>query len=136
MVGCQSRKGTNQRDEARSKPKRIYMKSLSLISLFLFCFSTLALAEAPPAEAVKKSPAKCHIEMKISNMACPMGCAPRIEKALIGSDGVEIAEVSFEKGFATITAAQRYCEDKNTDALVKAVKEAGYEGSITSRQLK
>ena len=113
------------------------MKSLLPISLLLLCFSAPALAEEAPADAGKKtSTQKCHVEMKVSKMACPMGCAPRIEEALKRSDGVELAKVSFEKGSATITAAKRYCEGKNTDTLVKAVKDAGYEGSITSQQIK
>jgi len=137
MVGCLPQTRTHQRDEAPSKQKRIYMKSFLSISLLWFCFSAPALAEAPPEETTRKAPSQmCHVEMKGSNMACPMGCAPRIEKALKGSDGVEVAKVSFEKGSATITAAKRYCEGKNTDTLVKVVKDAGYEGSITSQQIK
>ena len=64
------------------------------------------------------------IKLNISGMTC-MHCVAAVEKALAAVSGVEeVVEVVLESGSATVTG------NASTDALIAAVKEAGYEASV------
>ena len=63
------------------------------------------------------------IRLTINGMTC-MHCVAAVEKALAAVDGVEqVVEVSLEAGSATVTGTA------STEALIAAVKEAGYQAS-------
>jgi copper chaperone len=63
------------------------------------------------------------IRLTINRMTC-MHCVAAVEKALAAVDGVEqVVEVSLEAGSATVTGTA------STEALIAAVKEAGYQAS-------
>lgn len=59
--------------------------------------------------------------MKIEGMMCPH-CEATVKKILEAIDGVELAEVSHEKGSAVLTMSKNV-EDS---VLKKAVEDAGY----------
>ena len=64
------------------------------------------------------------IKLSISGMTC-MHCVAAVEKALTAVNGVdEVVEVILESGSATVTGST------STDALIAAVKEAGYDASL------
>jgi len=64
------------------------------------------------------------IHLNIEGMTC-MHCVGAVQKALAGVDGVEeVVNVSLESGSATVSG------NANTEALIAAVKEAGYEASV------
>ena len=63
------------------------------------------------------------INLKVTGMTCNH-CVMNTTKALEGVDGVENVSVSLEEGSATVTG------NTNTDNLIAAVKEAGYEAEI------
>ena len=58
--------------------------------------------------------------IKIEGMMCKH-CRAHVEKALLAVPGVETVEVSLEEKCATVTGTA------STDALKKAVVDAGYE---------
>ena len=113
--------------------KRLFFFIVCTTSLF---FVLDALAEEPKAEKKEDAASTCEIQLKVTNMACGAGCPPRIKKALEGRDGVTIATVSFEKGSATVTAKKTYCEGTQADSLITTLKDAGYEGTVVSRNIK
>jgi copper chaperone len=64
------------------------------------------------------------IRLTINGMTC-MHCVAAVEKALAAVDGVEqVVEVSLEAGSATVTGTA------SPEALIDAVKEAGYQASL------
>ncbi|MFB6285473.1 MAG: heavy-metal-associated domain-containing protein [Candidatus Bipolaricaulia bacterium] len=60
--------------------------------------------------------------LSIDGMSCEH-CVTHVQSALQGVDGVASADVSLEVGTAHVELAQ----DVATDALIRAVQEAGYE---------
>jgi len=64
------------------------------------------------------------IQLKIEGMTC-MHCVAAVRKALAGVDGVEeVVDVSLDAGSAIVTGSP------DTQALLAAVKEAGYSASL------
>ncbi len=64
------------------------------------------------------------IQLTINGMTC-MHCVAAVQKALGAVDGVdEVIQVTLEPGSATVTGSA------STQALIAAVKEAGYEASV------
>jgi copper chaperone len=64
------------------------------------------------------------IQLKVEGMTC-MHCVAAVRKALAAVDGVEeVVDVSLEPGSATVRGNAR------AEALIAAVKEAGYTASI------
>ena len=59
--------------------------------------------------------------LSVEGMMCGH-CTARVEKALLGVDGVQSATASLEKGTATAVAA----DGVSADALKAAVEEQGY----------
>ncbi|CAD0002875.1 heavy-metal-associated domain-containing protein [Flavobacterium salmonis] len=58
----------------------------------------------------------------IEGMTCAMGCAKTIEEELANLDGVEKAEVDFDKKTATVTFDKTV---QNPESLTKVVQETG-----------
>jgi copper chaperone len=63
------------------------------------------------------------INLKVTGMTCNH-CVMHTTKALEGVNGVENVSVSLEEGSATVTG------NADTEQLIAAVKEAGYEAEI------
>jgi copper chaperone len=64
------------------------------------------------------------IHLKVDGMTC-MHCVSAVRKALAAVAGVEeVVEVSLETGSATVRG------NADTDALIAAVKEAGYQAAV------
>ena len=64
------------------------------------------------------------IQINITGMTCNH-CVAAVRKALAAVDGVdEVVDVQLEPGSATVKGSA------STDALLAAVKEAGYQASI------
>lgn len=63
------------------------------------------------------------IQLKITGMTCNH-CVARVKKALESVTGVESVEVILEPGGATINS------NADTDLLIAAVKDAGYDAEI------
>lgn len=61
-------------------------------------------------------------ELTVTGMSCE-GCEQSVEDALEGVEGVESAEADRESESATVEG------DADTDELVAAVEDAGYEAS-------
>ncbi len=64
-------------------------------------------------------------ELKVKGMMC-MHCVAHVTSALQAVDGVEKVDVNLKKGKATVFLAK----EVENEALLNAVKEAGYEGKI------
>jgi copper chaperone len=61
--------------------------------------------------------------IKVNGMSCGH-CVAAVTKALENVPGVETAQVSLENGEAVVTG------EANSDELVRAVKEEGYEAQL------
>jgi copper ion binding protein len=65
------------------------------------------------------------VTLDVKGMTCGH-CVARVERALRALSGVEKVEVSLDEHRATVEGADGVA----TDALVAAVKEAGYDASL------
>ena len=83
----------------------------------------IALAAAPmgPAWAATKT-----VTLSVPGMTCA-ACPITVKKALTKVDGVQKAEVSYEKREAVVTFDDA---KTNADALTKATANAGYPSSV------
>ena len=81
----------------------------------------LAAALSAPAWAATKT-----VTLSVPGMTCA-ACPITVKKALTKVDGVQKAEVSFEKREAVVTFDDA---KTNADALTKATENAGYPSSI------
>jgi copper chaperone CopZ len=69
--------------------------------------------------------------LTVEGMSCPTGCAPKVEEALRGIEGVESVEVDFDTKKATVrtspgrTITQQACDGAmgNSGYFVEAIKE-------------
>jgi copper chaperone CopZ len=104
---------------------------IGFIVIGLGGFAFTATAEEP-AEASSA----CDIEVKVTGMSCPVGCSPKVQKALETQDGVSTATVNFEKGMATVAATGPVCDASQDAALVTALKKAGFDGKVVKRTAK
>jgi Cu+-exporting ATPase len=68
------------------------------------------------------------IQLQLSGMSCA-GCAKSIEKALGGVHGVTAVNVNFANEVAAVEG-----DKLNSEQLVKAVKDAGYDASVIDHQ--
>lgn len=82
---------------------------------------TLAAALSAPAWAATKT-----VTLSVPGMTCE-ACPITVKKALTKVDGVQKAEVSYEKREAVVTFDDA---KTNADALTKATANAGYPSSI------
>lgn len=68
-------------------------------------------------------------ELDVKGMSC-QNCVRHVREALEGIEGVEHAEVSLESGYAVV----RHDEWVDTDALVRAVQEEGYDAKFKDQR--
>lgn len=68
------------------------------------------------------------IQLQLSGMSCA-GCAKSIEKALSGVQGVTAVNVNFANEVAAVEG-----DKLNSEQLVKAVKDAGYDANVIDHQ--
>lgn len=71
-------------------------------------------------------------ELKITGMDCPV-CSGLIQRKLLETPGVVKAEVSYPAGSATVEFDARRT---NTEKLIAAVKDAGYEAAVPTSSRK
>ncbi|HFH4753868.1 mercury resistance system periplasmic binding protein MerP [Pseudomonas aeruginosa] len=81
----------------------------------------LAAALSTPARAATKT-----VTLSVPGMTCA-ACPITVKKALTKVDGVQKAEVSYEKREAVVTFDDA---KTNADALTKATANAGYPSSV------
>lgn len=87
----------------------------------LVAMVALAAALSAPAFAATKT-----VTLSVSNMTCA-ACPITVRKALSRVEGVQVAEVSYEKKEAVVT----YDDAKtNVEALTKATDGAGYPSEV------
>jgi P-type Cu+ transporter len=80
----------------------------------------------PPVASQETGP----VHLSLSGMSCA-SCANTIEKALQQVPGVEAATVNFAASTATVDTNQ---DGASVDALIQAVKQAGYEAHAAQRR--
>ena len=99
-------------------------KIASLLAIFAFIVPN-AVFSAPKAP---KEPTKdqCLVQLKVADMACPMGCSPVISKAIKTVKGVASVEVIFAERLARVIANQAACNKPAEKKMIEAVKKAGY----------
>ena len=69
---------------------------------------------------------QCTMAFKVSNMACPTNCKPKVARALKSVTGVADVSIQFDKSLANVLANQEACNKKSRKAMIRAVKDAGY----------
>ena len=74
----------------------------------------------------------CAIDMKVTGMSCAKGCSPRVKAALENVDGVKAATVDFDTTSAKLDASGEVCAEASGKSLVKALKDAGFGGSVSA----
>ncbi len=95
-----------------------------LITILGFLVPNITIA-APKAP---KEPTKdqCLVQLKVADMACPMGCSPVISKAIKTVKGVASVEVIFAERLARVIANKNACNKPAQKQMIDAVKKAGY----------
>lgn len=106
----------------------LWVAALAVVVLALFPSYGVKLVERPAVLAPVSFAALQTAELKISGVDCPV-CSGLIQRKLLETPGVVKAEVRYPAGSATVEFdATRI----NTEKLVAAVKDAGYEAVPTS----
>ena len=95
-----------------------------LFAIFAFIVPNAVFA-APKAP---KEPTKdqCLVQLKVADMACPMGCSPVVSKAIKTVKGVASVEVVFAERLARVIANKTACNKPSQQKMIDAVKKAGY----------
>jgi len=103
-------------------------KSLILFTILTFMTPISAFSgNKAPKEPTKD---QCLVQLKVADMACPMGCSPVVSKAIKSVKGVASVEVIFEKRIARVIANQVACTAPAQQKMIQAVKKAGYSCEI------
>ncbi len=95
-----------------------------LLAIVAFVAPNLAIS----APKVSKEPTKdqCLVQLKVADMACPMGCSPVVSKAIKSVKGVASVEVIFAERLARVIANKAACTKPAQQKMIQAVKKAGY----------
>lgn len=72
-----------------------------------------------PAKEVALEPET--VEMTIQGMMCAIGCAARIEKKLINSEGIEEAQVNFDSKKAIIRYDKTFLNPTKITEIIQAI---------------
>ncbi|MBT6176755.1 MAG: hypothetical protein HOI23_05870 [Deltaproteobacteria bacterium] len=109
-------------------------KTLIVLSVLLFS-APICLSAAPKAP---KEPTKdqCLVQLKVADMACPMGCSPVVSKAIKTVKGVASVEVIFEQRLARVIGNKAACTQPAQEQMIQAVKKAGYSCELAKLEKK
>ena len=98
----------------------------TLIVLSTIVFSTPIVLSAAPKTLKEPGKDQCLVQLKVADMACPMGCSPVVSKAIKSVKGVASVEVIFEQRLARVIANKAACNQTAQKQMIQAVKKAGY----------
>jgi len=76
------------------------------------------------------------VRVDISGMTCAVGCAKTIEKMLSETDGVESAEVNFEKEAAFINYDKAKVSEADLIAAIAKFKDGSYSAKLSDKNCK
>ncbi len=76
------------------------------------------------------------VRVDISGMTCAVGCAKTIEKMLSETDGVESAEVNFEKEAAFINYDKAKVSETDLIAAIAKFKDGSYSAKLSDKNCK
>ena len=95
-----------------------------LLTIFAFLVPNMAFSASKTAKEPTKD--QCLVQLKVADMACPMGCSPVISKAIKTVKGVDSVEVIFAQRLARVIANKAACNKPAQTKMIEAVKKAGY----------
>ena len=98
----------------------------TLMALAIITFSAPVCLSAAPKAPKEPGKDQCLVELKVADMACPMGCSPVVSKAIKSVKGVASVEVIFEQRLARVIANKAACNQPAQNQMIQAVKKAGY----------
>lgn len=75
--------------------------------------------------------ASCQVDIEVSGVPCEANC-PLVEQALANVDGVEGVRMDFGSKTASIDAVHPACGGDGFDAMIAALEDAGFGGSIVA----
>lgn len=104
----------------------MFKASKTLIVLSILLFSAPIVLNAAPKAPKEPTKDQCLVQLKVADMACPMGCSPVISKAIKSVKGVASVEVIFEQRLARVIANKTACNQPSQKQMIQAVKKAGY----------
>lgn len=104
----------------------MFKATKSLIVLTVLLFSAPICLSAAPKTPKEPGKDQCLVQLKVADMACPMGCSPVVSKAIKSVKGVASVEVIFEQRLARVIANKAACNQPAQKQMIQAVKKAGY----------
>ena len=108
------------------------------VSFFIAIVAFIAPNVAFSAPKAQKEPTKdqCLVQLKVADMACPMGCSPVVSKAIKTVKGVASVEVIFAQRLARVIADKPACTKPAQQQMIEAVKKAGYSCELAKTKAK
>jgi hypothetical protein len=73
----------------------MFKASKMLIVLSILVFSAPLFLSAAPKAPKEPGKDQCLVQLKVADMACPMGCSPVVSRAIKSVKGVASVEVIF-----------------------------------------
>ena len=107
-------------------------KIVFLLGIIAFLVPNLCLSA--PKEAKEPTKDQCLVQLKVADMACPMGCSPVISKAIKSVKGVASVEVIFAQRLARVIANKPACNKPTEKKMIEAVKKAGYSCELAKNE--
>ena len=101
-------------------------KVLSTAAIVAFVLASIGFAFASHQASDKV----CKVSLEVSGMTCGAGCPSKVTKALMSVAGVKSVKVDYDQKHADVSAAGAVCTAKGANALLTALKGAGYSGKI------
>ena len=102
------------------------MTTKASILIAIIAFIAPNIAFSAPKESKEPTKDQCLVQLKVADMACPMGCSPVISKAIKSVKGVASVEVIFAQRLARVIANKAACNKPAEQKMIQAVKKAGY----------
>ncbi len=75
--------------------------------------------------------ASCQVDIEVDGVPCEANC-PLVEQALANVDGVTGAHMDWNSKVASVDAVHPACGGEGFDAMIAALEDAGFGGSISS----
>jgi hypothetical protein len=75
--------------------------------------------------------ASCQVDIDVDGVPCEANC-PLVEQALSGVEGVQGVRMDFASGIASVDAVHPACGGEGFDAMIAALEDAGFGGSIAA----
>lgn len=105
---------------------------LTLRAIVLLTLGVAGCGGASSRQSVQPNDrASCQVDVEVDGVPCEANC-PLVEQALANVDGVQGVHMDFASKTATVDAVHPACGGEGFDAMIAALEDAGFGGSIAA----